>query len=191
MKVLKIGILIIFLLLLFCEFQFSNWRIRDVILENTYYIFFYTTGIISITFVLKYLIERLRFSPILIASFLTGIFAVIYCRIIGVNVEIKEMIIPIILMCFLCFAISLVYLSILKSNKIVTIILNSIAIILIGFFQVNQIDLASKYLSDKKVLSENNSEKVVIRNIKNMKSNEITQDTIKVKDIGIFRKKLN
>ena len=38
------------------------------------------------------------------------------------------------------------------------------------------------------VVELKNGEKIIIRNIKNMKMNEITQDTVKVKDVLIFRK---
>ena len=188
MKKLKIGILITFIVLFFSEILFSEWRIQNANLENIYYIFFYAIGLTSITIFLKYLIDKFKFSLILIAGIITGIFALLYTKSIGINTEMKQMIFPMILMSFICFAICLVYLSILKSNKIFTIILNVIALLILGFLQVSKFDLANKYLSDKKILSEKNGEKIIIRNIKNMKMNEITQDTVKVKDVLIFRK---
>ncbi|WP_434575118.1 hypothetical protein [Riemerella anatipestifer] len=190
MKKLKIGILITFIVLFFCEFLFPEWRIRNVNLENIYYIFFYAIGLTSITIFLKYLIDKFKFSPILIAGIITGIFALLFTKNIGINIEMKQMLFPMILMSFLCFAICLVYLSILKSNKIFTIILNIIALLILIFLQVSKFDQATKYLCDNKIISEKNGEKIVIRNIKNIKMNKITQDTVKVKDILIFRKKM-
>lgn len=188
MKILKSGILVIFLILIFCDFQFSDWRIRNVVLENIYYIFYYAIGLISIGIICDYLLNKIRISPILISGIFTGIFVLLAIISIGKMVEIKGMIFPIIFMSLFFLAIFLIYTSILKSNKILALILNIIALLIIGYFQINQFDLANKYLNDKKILSEKNGEKIVIRNVKNMKMNKIYQDTVKVRDVGIFRK---
>jgi len=63
--------------------------------------------------------------------------------------------------------------------------------IIISYFifhlQFNPID-TNKYPVDKKVLSKNRNEKIIVREMNKGKSNEIVNDTVKVKDIFIFRK---
>ena len=190
MKTLKIGILAIFLILFYCDFQFSEWRIKNAILENSYYTFYFALGLISIAIICNYLISKIKLSPILISGIFTAIFTLISIISIGSMPEIKQMIFPITFMSLFFFAIFLVYIFVLKSNKIISIILKVVVLSILGYFQFNQLDLANKYLSDKKVLSEKNGEKIVVRNVKNMKSNKVYQDTVKVKDVGIFRKRL-
>lgn len=58
---------------------------------------------------------------------------------------------------------------------------------LIFKLQFNPID-TNKYPIDRKILSENDNSKIVIREKKKGKSNEIIFDTIEVKDQLIFRK---
>lgn len=190
MKTLKIGVLAIFLILFYCDFQFSEWRIKNANLENSYYTFYFALGLISIAIICNYLISKIKLSPILISGIFTTMFTLISITSIGSMPEIKQMIFPIIFMSLFFFAIFLVYISVLKTNKIIVIILKVVVLSILGYFQFNQFDLANKYLSDKKVLSEKNGEKVVVRNVKNMKMNKIYQDTVKVKDVGIFRKRL-
>jgi len=65
------------------------------------------------------------------------------------------------------------------------------AAIIISYFifhiQFNPID-TNKYPVDKKVLSENRNEKIIVREKNKGTSKEIVNDTVKVKDIFIFRK---
>lgn len=65
----------------------------------------------------------------------------------------------------------------------------SLVCVLIFVFQFNPID-TYEYPHDIKVISKNDSEKIVVREAKSGKTNEIKVDTVKVIDKFIFRKLL-
>jgi len=88
------------------------------------------------------------------------------------------------ILCFFSFLITFLKQT---SSKIFCVLIAIIISYFIYYIRFNPID-TSEYLIDKKVLTENINEKIVIREMNKGKSNEIINDTVKVKDIFIFRK---
>lgn len=83
----------------------------------------------------------------------------------------------------------LVLIGFLKSKilKIIFLILSIILTFLIFEIQFNPID-TSKYPIDIKILSFTKDEKIIARERKNGKTENIIYDTVKVNDVFIFRK---
>lgn len=92
---------------------------------------------------------------------------------------------------FSSFVLSFFSLLIIFSKQTRSKIFCSVITIIISFFifylQFNPID-TNKYPIDKKVITKNGNEKIVVREMNKGKSNEIINDTVKVKDIFIFRR---
>lgn len=186
MKYAKNIIIAIFMIFFFCNYFFADWRFISEGLEDAYWIIFFALGILAFTFLLKFITDRIKWSPLLIAITVSIAFPIIYLFLIQFEVT-RDSILPILFSDFLCFCFVLIFLSILKISKLATGIIITAIILLISYFQINPIDTV-KYLNDRKLVSQKSDEKVVVVDIKNYKNNEIFQDTITVKDRWIFRK---
>ncbi|MGC4128088.1 MAG: hypothetical protein QM564_00710 [Bergeyella sp.] len=74
-----------------------------------------------------------------------------------------------------------------KSLKIICGVLGLVISYFIFDIQFNPID-TNKYPIDKKILSQNGNEKIIVREKNKGKSLAVINDTIKAKDVWIFRK---
>ncbi len=85
--------------------------------------------------------------------------------------------------------IAFLIISLFRKLKVGCLTMLSLICILIFMYQFNPID-TYEYPHDVKVLSKNGNEKIVVRESKSGKTNEIKVDTVKVVDKFIFRKLL-
>lgn len=188
---LRLGIISIFLILSTCNLAFKDWFFRNNFAEDVYQITYFILGLISLSILIKYILDKHEYSLYILSSILTLLLIFFHIWGMGTKVSFENKFFIFLILEFFCFfCLLLVYLYILKTSKTMMNITNIFICCLFIYFQINRID-GHRYSNKEKIISENENQKIIFVEVYNSKSNQTTKDTITVKDRWIFRKILN